>query len=56
MVKLIADAVGLFVNKPVNLNYTVHKENFGALVISETDPPQYTPKYNNSIVKKVCWK
>ena len=43
MVDLLSDAVYLSMKKPVELNVTFHKENYGAFVLAQNDPPKYTP-------------
>ena len=43
MVKDLSRAVGLL-SRDVNMNVSVHEDNSGALVLSETLPTQFMPR------------
>ena len=50
MVSFIGPEVGLGVGE-TSMNASIHKDNAGALILTETLPPQYTPQSRHYAIK-----
>eukprot|EP00804_Cyclotella_cryptica_P006606 CCRYP_008570-RB/>CCRYP_008570-RB protein AED:0.24 eAED:0.23 QI:0/-1/0/1/-1/0/1/0/67 len=55
MVSLLGTKVGLPVSR-ATMNVLIHEDNAGALVLTKTLPPQFTPKSKHYAIKTIWFR
>ena len=50
MTNLLGEAVGIIIGE-TTMNISIHEDNFRALILEETVPPQFTPQSKHCVSK-----